>query len=68
MTFHPREGSGERGRPSFSRRDFLTLTAGAGLAATGVSALAGGIGSSAAGASSPIALPRPDQPVTWPAM
>ncbi len=68
MTFHPRQGSGERGRPSsFSRRDFLTLTAGAGLAATGVSALAAGIGSSVAGASSPIALPRPDQPVTWPA-
>ncbi len=54
-----------------SRREFLTLTAGLGLASAGLGAVAEGLtaGQAAAAdrAASPIPLARPDNPVTWPA-
>ena len=67
MTFHPREGwseGGRRARPALSRRDFLALVAGSGVALGGLAALGG---SEPAGAGTTIPLPRPNNPVTWPA-
>ena len=53
-----------------SRREFLTLTAGLGLASAGLGALAEGLTAGEAvgaqRAASPIPLARPDNPVTWP--
>jgi spermidine/putrescine transport system substrate-binding protein len=66
---HPREGWTEGGRPGWlSRRSFLARSAGAGLAMGGLGALleACGSGASQATSASPIPLPRPNHPVTWP--
>ena len=70
MTFHPREGwseDGTRRTPGVSRRTFLAGAATTGFAA----ALAAASGGSAGAATKtkttqPLALPRPDAPVTWP--
>ena len=73
MTFHPREGWTEDGRrrPSgLSRRTFL-----AGATTTGLAAALAACGSSGSSTATtagsttttePLALPRPDSPVTWP--
>ena len=69
MTYHPREGWSEDGtrRPTgVSRRTFL-----AGATATGLAAALAACGSSGNAAQSttttqPLALPRPNDPVTWP--
>ena len=68
MVFHPREGRFGDGTTSVSRRAFL-----AGAAATGLAATLAACGSSStkgAGGTTtttqPLALPRPNDPVTWP--
>jgi len=71
LTFHPREGwseDGSRRSHPLSRRTFLAAAAatglGAGLAACGKSGAASP--SSTTTPLAPLALPRPDHPVTWP--
>ncbi len=63
---HPREGWPKDGSrpPLFSRRSFLTRSAGAGLAALGGGALLDACAPGLAGTGS-VPLPRPNNPVTW---
>ncbi len=70
MVFHPREGRTPDGGPSLSRRRFLAGAGTAGLAAALAACGSSSSGSSKSTASTaapqPLALPRPDNPVTWP--
>jgi spermidine/putrescine transport system substrate-binding protein len=67
LTWHPREGwseNGPRQSTGLSRRSFL-----AAAAATGLAGLAGcgkSGGAAATPTTAPLALPRPNNPVTWP--
>jgi spermidine/putrescine transport system substrate-binding protein len=73
VTFHPREGWSQDGtrRPAMSRRRFLELAAGTGMAVGGLGAL-GGLGSlldggvASASSTPSLPLPRPNSPVSWP--
>jgi len=70
LTFHPREGwigNDPRQPMRLSRRGFLAAAAATGLAGVAGCSSKGGSGASATTTSTaPLALPRPDNPVTWP--
>ncbi len=73
MTFHPREGwsaDGTRRPPGLSRRTFLagatTTGLAAALAACGSSSSSTGTTAGSTTTTQPLALPRPNDPVTWP--
>jgi spermidine/putrescine transport system substrate-binding protein len=64
LTFHPREGWVG---PGMSRRTFLAAAAATGLAGVaGCSSSGGSNASSTTTSTEPLALPRPNNPVTWP--